>query len=57
MLYTSRKYLHDKAGCEKLISDALYDLRFIYEKPDDEVSTVFTPYDVILIVLHADCVG
>ena len=39
MLYASRKYPHDKEGCKKIISDALYDLRFIYEKPDEEVST------------------
>jgi hypothetical protein len=52
MLYASRKYPHDKAGCKKLISDALYNLRFVYEKPDDEVSTcsLFSPCDVILIV-------
>ncbi|KAN0125644.1 hypothetical protein V8E52_000851 [Russula decolorans] len=36
MLYASRKYPHDKAGCKKLISDALYNLHFVYEKPDDE---------------------
>ncbi|KAN0113799.1 hypothetical protein V8E52_007271 [Russula decolorans] len=36
MLYASRKYPHNKAGCKKLISDALYNLRFVYEKPDDE---------------------
>jgi hypothetical protein len=39
MLHASGKYPHDKEGCMKVISDALYDLRFIYEKPDDKVST------------------
>ena len=38
MLYASNKYPHDKEGCKRIIADALFNYRFIYEKPDDEVS-------------------
>jgi hypothetical protein len=58
MLFASGMYPHDKAGCKKLISDALYDLRFIYEKPDEEVSICFHPMQCDTnSKLHADCVG
>ena len=58
MLYASRKYPHDKAGCKKLISDALYGVCFVYEKPDDEVSTCFHAMQCDTnSKLHANCVG
>lgn len=38
MLHASREYPHDKTRCKKIVSDALYDFRFIYEKPDNEVN-------------------
>jgi hypothetical protein len=56
MLSESGKYPHDKEGCKKIIEDALYHLRFIYEKPDDEVSTCVHPMRCD-IKPYADCVG
>ena len=58
MLYASCKYLHDKEGCKKIISDALYNLHFIYEKPDDKVSAFIYSMNVItnhMSIVYVNC--
>jgi len=54
-LHESGEYPHDMEGCKKNISDALYDMRFVYKNPDNEVS-IFVHPEQCDTKAHADCV-